>query len=764
MRGRWRYVGNIALQNVDGFDKVTGRAKYVGDMHVPGMLYAKVLHSPLPHAKIAVLDVSPALKVPGVHAAITCDDFVDQGNFGWPVRDAYILARGKVRYVGEPIAAVAAESRAAAQAGVEAVRLELEPLPVVSDMTQALAPSAPMIPDRPATMLNGETAQGNLCEQHIVRNGDPAPILAQCDVVVDETYTFPHQEHVYLETEGVLAIPEPDGGVTLYANNQSPFINRDIVAQVLGLPVALVRVIQPPVGGAFGGKDDPVYQLSAQAAKLALLTGRPVQMTYTRSESMATSYKRHASRIHLRVGADAEGRLRAAQATMLFDSGAYASMTPLASWRATMHAAGAYRYEAVHVDTTVVYTNNGYAGAFRGFGNIQASAAIEIAVDELAHKLDVDPLEFRLRNCLRQGDRTMTGDRIEHEVGLAACLRWVRERSAWDRKRAAYATQPADASLRRGIGVAAYFHGSGLGAEGKDYAASTLRVEPDYTLTLTSGLTDYGQGSRTVFTALAAEVLGVEVERVRMLRPDTETALDSGPTVASRASIVGGNAVRVAAEKLRHQLHLAAADLLQCSPEQIVREGELFIGPQEEPVTFEAVVDHARAMGFQLSVEGRWQARPIEWDFRRGKGKPYFAYVFGALVAEVEVEMRRGRVRVIGLWAAHDAGTIIYPLGAMGQMYGGIALGVGYALTEHFHFEKGFPQTLNLAKYRIPRATDLPEIEATFIETRYREGPFGAKNLAEPVMIGAAPAIINAVFQATGKRVRSLPITPEKLQ
>ncbi len=764
MRGHLRYVGNVALQNVDGIDKVTGRAKYVGDMRVPGMLYAKVLHSPLPHAKIVVLDVSPALEVPGVHAAITCDDFVDQGNFGWPVRDAYILARGKVRYVGEPIAAVAAESEAAAQAGVEAVRLELEPLPVVSDMTQALAPNAPMIPDRPATMLNGGTAQGNLCEQHIVRNGDPAPILAQCEVVVDETYTFPHQEHVYLETEGVLAIPEPDGGVTLYANNQSPFINRDIVAQVLGLPVTLVRVIQPPVGGAFGGKDDPVYQLSAQAAKLALLTGRPVRMTYTRSESMATSYKRHASRIHLRVGTDAEGRLRAAQAEMLFDSGAYASMTPLASWRATMHAAGAYRYEAVHVDTTVVYTNNGYAGAFRGFGNIQASAAIEIAVDELAHRLGIDPLEFRLRNCLRQGDRTMTGDRIEHEVGLAACLRWVRERSAWDRKRAAYAAQPADAPLRRGIGVAAYFHGSGLGAEGKDYAASTLRVEPDYTLTLTSGLTDYGQGSRTVFTALAAEVLGVEVERVRMLRPDTETALDSGPTVASRASIVGGNAVRVAAEKLRYQLHLAAADLLQCSPEQIVREGELFIGPQEEPVTFEAVVDHALAMGFQLSVEGRWQARPIEWDFKRGKGKPYFAYVFGALVAEVEVEMRRGRVRVIGLWAAHDAGTIIYPLGAMGQMYGGIALGVGYALTEHFRFEGGFPQTLNLVKYRIPRATDLPEIEATFIETHYREGPFGAKNLAEPVMIGAAPAIVNAVFQATGKRVRSLPITPEKLQ
>ncbi|HQE93252.1 MAG TPA: molybdopterin-dependent oxidoreductase [Anaerolineae bacterium] len=754
-----KYVGNPKVQNVDGPDKVSGRAKYVGDMRVAGMLYAKVLRSSVPHARIVKLDTAPALAVPGVKAVITHADFVDHGNFGWPVKDNYILAWGKVRFVGEGIAAVAAETEAAAQAGIDAIVLELEPLPVVSDMTRALDADAPMIPDRPVTLTAGGVGEGNLCDRHIVRNGDPAPLLAACPVVLDEVYTFPHQEHAYIETEGALAIPEPDGGVMLYANNQSPFINRDNAAKVLGLPTSLVRVIQPPVGGAFGGKDDTLYQMTAQAAKLALLAGRPVRLLLSRAESMAASYKRQASRIHLILGAEADGTLQAAKAEVLMDSGAYASMTPLASWRATMHAAGAYRYRAVHVDTTAVYTNNGFSGAFRGFGNVQAGAAVEMALDELAYRLGRDPLDFRLQNCLREGDCTMTGDPIDHEVGLTACLERVREASGWDQKRVAYAHQPVDAVRRKGIGVACYFHGSGLGGEGHDFAVATLAVDPDGGITLTSGLTDYGQGSRTVFSLLAAEILDVDMRRMRILRPDTHTAVDSGATVASRASIVGGNAVRVAAEKLRQQLTFAAADALHCAPEQLVCDGERFIGPDEEPLTFEAVTAHARAMGLPLSVEGRWEIRPIHWDFEKGTGEPYFCYVFGALVAEVEVTARTGKIAVTGMWAAHDAGRILYPAGALGQLYGGVAQGLGYALTEHFRFENAVPQTLELNTYHIPRATDVPDIDATYIQTTLREGPFGAKNLAEPVMVGAAPAIANAVFQATGQRVRALPVS-----
>lgn len=753
-----KYIGKQETQNVDGLARAMGEARYVCDMRLPGMLIAKVLHSPLPHARIAHLDVTPALAVPGVLAAITHADFEEHGNFGWPIKDAYTLAYERVRYVGEAIAVVAAETEAAARAGVEAIALTLEPLPVVSDMHHALDPDAPLIPQV------SPTGRGNLCDVSILRNGDPDPLLAACPVILDEHYHTPHQEHVYLETEGALAIPEPDGGVTIFANNQSPFINRDIVAALTGLPKEQVRVIQPPIGGTFGGKDDIVYQISAQVAKLALLTSRPVRLIFERTESIVASYKRQAMHIHLRLGADAEGNLQAARAALLADSGAYASMTPMACWRATMHAAGAYRYRAVHVDTQVLYTNNGYSGAFRGFGNTAAVAAVEIAIDELAHRLGRDPLDYRLQNCLRTGDRTMTGHEIVHEAGLAACLEWVRERAGWDRKRAAYAAQPNAAAVRRGLGVAAYFHGSGLGGEGEDFAASTLSIEPDYSITLTSGLTDFGQGSRTIFTLVAAETLGVALERVHILRPDTRTALDSGPTVASRASIIGGNAAALAAQKLAHLLNLAAADALRCAPEQLLRESEAFIGPSEEPLSFEKVVDHARAMGLQLSAEARWNMPTIHWDFETGTGKPYFGYVFGAQIAEVEVNLKTGKVKVTGIWAAHDGGVILYPRGALGQLYGGITQGIGYALMEGYRFEDAIPQTTNLTSYRIPRATDVPEIEGTFIQTRQGQGPFGAKNLAEPVMVGAAPAIANAVFQATGIRVRQLPITPEMLK
>jgi CO/xanthine dehydrogenase Mo-binding subunit len=747
-----RYVGNPDIKNVDGFDKVTGRARYIGDMKFPGMLYAKVLRSSIPHARIKKLDIKPALAVPGVCAAITYADFKDNGNFGWPVRDAFILAYHKARYVGDPIAVIAAENLEAAQAGVEAVVLELEPLPVLTSPKLALDPSSPIIPEYPPLM------KANLCAEHIVRYGNPQSLFANCALTFQAEYDMPHQEHAYMETEGAIAIPEVDGSVTVYANNQSPFINREYIASVLDLPIRSVRVIQPFVGGSFGGKDDTVYQTSAQVARLALITGRPVRLIFTRSESIIASYKRQAMQVNISVCADALGNLQGAEINLLADSGAYASMTPMSSWRATMHAAGAYRYKAVHVNTQAVYTNNGYSGAFRGFGNTLATAAIEIAIDECAEQWGFDPLAFRLQNCLRNDDRTMTGDLLAIEVGLPACLEWVRDASDWHKKRGIYAHQEDGSRYRNGIGVASYFHGSALGAEGKDAATSTIAIENDGSFTITSGLTDYGQGSRTVFSVIAAEIMGIELDRIHILRPDTHTAIDSGPTVASRASIVGGNSIRVAAQKIKQTLQYAAANLIGCMPQQLIQNGEAFIGPDENPVSLDSVIKHAREMGVQLSAEGYWQVPEIEWDFEKGTGKPYFSYVFGAQVAEVQVDLHTGKIQVTAIWAAHDAGTILYPSGAMGQMYGGIAQGIGLALTEDFPFINGIPQNVDLAHYRLPRSTDVPDIHATFIQTHHRDGPFGAKNLAEPVMIGTAPAIANAVYHASGIRVRKLPI------
>ncbi len=764
----YNYIGKPA-RRVDALDKVLGTAKYTGDYKLPGMLHARCLRSELPHARIVRLNVTPALQVPGVVAAITSEDFVDHGRFGFPVPDMYMLAYQRVRYVGDAIAAVAAETPEALAAGLAAIELELEPLPGVFDPEEALHPDAPVVGEQPWAAPT--TPRGNLLVEHIVRKGDPGAVLPECEVVLERRYTTAHQEHAYLETEAALAVPWPDStGVTVYSPSQSPFNDRNNLCRVLGLGPEHVRVIQPPVGGAFGGKDDQIYQTTGQVAKLALITGRPVRMTVSREESMIFSYKRNPMRVHIRLGADRSGRLRASKIHLVVDSGAYSAITPFVAWRGTIHAMGPYRYDACHVDTHVAYTNNGYCGAFRGFGNTEVTACIEQAIDELAERLGMDPLDFRLKNCLRPGDETPHGQRLGDDVALAECLEHVRRAADWDHKRAAYGARSAAqgrrsaaGELRRGIGVACFFHGLSLGAEGDDFAVSTLQVNDDYSLTLTSGLTDYGTGSRTVFTLIAAEVLGLQPERIHMLRPDTDTALPSGPTVASRATVLGGNAVRVTAERLHSLLLQAAADLFGCSLIQVLRDGERFVGPQEEPVSFEAVVDHARQMGLILSARGRWDAPKIHWSEESGTGKPYFAYHYGAQVAEVVVDTGTGKVDVTAIWAAHNTGTVIFPQGILGQLYGGIAQGLGYALMERVDFDQGYIQATNFDEYLIPTAVDVPDIVAHFVQKPFAGGPFGAKNIGEPGMVPTAPAILNAIYHATGRRVADLPANLERV-
>jgi len=317
--------------------------------------------------------------------------------------------------------------------------------------------------------------------------------------------------------------------------------------------------------------------------------------------------------------------------------------------------------------------------------------------------------------------------------------------------------------MRRGIGVAAVFHGLSLGAEGADFAVSTISVDKDACITLTSGLTDYGTGSRTVFTLIAAETLGVRPERIQMLLPDTETSQNSGPTVASRSTVMGGNATRIAAINLDNLLLQAAADLLGCLVVEIVRQEEEYINSDEESASFEQVVEHARSMGLDLSTQGRWEAPENYWSFQKGQGKPYFAYHYGAQVAEVLVDMGTGKVEVTGFWAAHNSGTVIFPQGILGQLYGGITQGIGYALLERVDYDQGYIQETNFDEYLIPTSMDVPDIEGVFVEKPFASGPYGAKNIGEPGMVPAAPAILNAICHATGRRIRDLPANLERV-
>ena len=317
--------------------------------------------------------------------------------------------------------------------------------------------------------------------------------------------------------------------------------------------------------------------------------------------------------------------------------------------------------------------------------------------------------------------------------------------------------------IRKGIGVAALFHGISMGAEGEDIASSTIKVENDNTITLTAGLTDYGQGSRTVFTLIAAEELGIRPERIQMLRPDTNTSIDSGATVASRSTVVGGNASGEAARSLAQMLDLAAADLLACVPSRIVRDGEAFVGPNEKPVAWEKIVEHARRMGLVLSTQSRWSSPSIHWDSQSGRGTPYIDFHYGAQVVEVAVDMGTGKTDVCAVWAAHDAGKVLFPQGAYGQLYGGIAQGLGYALLEQVVFHGGYLQATNFDEYLIPTAMDVPDIQAAFIDTYSSIGPFGAKNIAEPALVPTAPAVLNAIAHATGRRIRELPANLERV-
>ncbi len=752
----YKYIGKPA-QRVDALEKVMGKAKYVGDISLPGMLYARTLRSDLPHARIKKLDVSPALKVPGVVAVITCEDFTEHGAFGFPVSDLYMLAYDHVRYVGEGIASVAAETPEAAIEGVKAIIFELEPLPAIFDMDHSLDSDAPQIGP---TRADGK--HPNFLGHYPVYKGNPEEKLKECDVIVDQKYETVNQEHAYLETEGGLAIPTAEGGVAVYLSCQSPFIPRGHICRVLSLPEGKVRVIVPPVGGSFGGKDDLNYQTGGQVSALALKTGRPVRMTFSREESILASYKRGAMRMNIRLGADKDGTLKACQFKSTYDSGAYSSQSPFTSWRASIHAMGPYRYDDCTVDINTVYTNQGYAGAYRGFGNTEVCVGIEQAIDEMADALKMDPIDFRLKNCLRLGDTTPHGQLLTESVGLPDCLMAVRKMSDWDRKRKEFANQPAT-DRRRGIGVAALFHGTSLGAEGADEATGTIEIHADNLVTLTSGLTDYGTGSRTVFTLIAAETLGIDPSRIRLHRPDTNTAIDSGPTVASRSTMLGGNATKVAALNLLQNLDWAAADLLQCDLYQLQRVGESYIGPSEEPVPWETVVQHARDMGLILSAHGKWSAPKIQWDEEKGTGVPYIAYHFGAQVAEVEVDLKTGATDVTGMWAVHDAGKVIFPQGAYGQLYGGISHGLGYALYEDLDFQDGYAQNLNFDSYLIPTSVDMPEIQAGFVEALYSYGPFGAKNVAEPSMVPTAPTILNAIANATGRRIRKLPANLERV-
>ncbi len=733
------------LPRPDAIDKVTGTARYADDYSFPGMLHARTLRAGAPHARIKRIDTSKARALPGVWAVLTAEDVPGEKNHGLVVNDWPALCYDKVRYVGDAVAIVAAEAREIATQALDLIEVEYEPLPVVSDPIQANQPGAPNVHD-----------SGNLLKHIKVRKGSVEQGFTESDIILEREFRTPTTEHAFLEPECAIGRVADDGRIEVYVGSQIPYQDRQQIAACLGLPESQVRVIGTLIGGGFGGKEDIAGQI--HVALLARATGRPVKMLYDRRESLLFHPKRHATIIRVKMGAKRDGRLVAVQTELYGDTGAYASLGEKVMTRATTHSAGPYAAPHIKADCYAMYTNNPPAGAFRGFGVTQSAFAIESMMDILAEELGADPIELRRKNALQAGSVTNTGQVLRESVGLLECIDKVARVIGHDGFRA---VAPPDApAKRRAWGIAVGYKNTGLGGGAPDKAGAEVELFVDGTAEVRTSSAEIGQGLVGVCAMAAAEELGLPYERVRVLLSDTDLTPDGGPTTASRQTYVTGNAVRLAARTLREAISATLAEKFDVPPNSIrYIEGLAHVDGQA------VALGEAAAL---MKAEGR-EPKALQVYWAPGTqplgtgGDMHFAFSYAAQAAQVEVDLDTGEVHVLRLVAAHDIGRAINPLALQGQIEGGMIMGLGNALTEEFIVEDGVPFTDSLARYKMPSIKHAPPITSFIVEDEAAGGPWGAKGVGEIASIPTTPAITNAIYNACGVRVMSLPVDQDKI-
>jgi selenium-dependent xanthine dehydrogenase len=727
----------------DARAKVTGSATFAADLYFENMLFAKVLRSEFPHAKLLSVDTEKAKALAGVAAVITADDVPGERNHGLARLDWPVLAYDKVRYTGDAIAVVAADSEALAEEALKLIQVRYEPLHVVASAEEALEADAPVIHEG-----------GNILEHIKLRQGDVEKGFAEADVIVEREYRTPSGDHVFLEPEAAVGLLDDEGRVVVYVGSQIPFSDRAQIASSLGLPEDRVRVIQTKVGGAFGGKEDIAGQI--HVALLAKITGRPVKLVYTREESMIAHPKRHACVIRLKTGAKEDGSLTAVEARILGDSGAYASLGPYVMTRGATHSLGPYAVPNAKVDCYAMYTNNPPAGAYRGFGAPQAHFAAESQMDMLSEKLGIPPLELRRKNALRVDSVTVTGQKLRESVGLMETIDRVEQAM-----KEVAPSGPLAPGKKRGWGVACAYKNVGLGGGVADSAGVEVELLDDGRAHVRAGAADVGQGIVMVLAQIVAEELGVEYHKIDVLVGDTDLTPDGGATTASRQSYISGNAARLAARRLRGVLSRAAGEELDVSPDSLKFEAGHITGPDGKAMPLEEGIRLAKAEGHSLVASEVYT--PPKTVPLGEHGDMHFAYGYATQAAEVEVDITSGHVKVLRVIAAHDVGSTVSPLGVEGQLEGGVVMGLGFALMEDFTMQEGVPQKTTLTRYRIPTARHMPELVPIMVEDPTADGPYGAKGVGEITSIPTAPAIANAIHDAVGVRVVSLPATPEKV-
>jgi CO/xanthine dehydrogenase Mo-binding subunit len=752
MAGKHKIIGKPE-RRVDAWGKVTGKAKFAEDYNVAHQLWGKVLHSKYPHAKIHSIDTSKAEQLVGVETVLTAKDIPGSKVFGIVIKNQQILAEDRVRYLGDGVALVAAKSKEIAEQALALIAVKYEPLPVVSDPEEAMKPEAPII--------HGEK---NEFVHHKVRKGDVARGFTEADFIIERKFKTQFVEHAYIEPEAVLAEPAEQGGVKITGSVQNPFSSRRSVAEALGLPLNRVQIVQATLGGSFGGKDEAMTLMCCRAALLAIKAGKPVKMVNTREESMLESYKRHPYALNYKWGAKKDGTITAMEIRVVADGGAYASMSPFVTWRSVVQATGPYYCENVKTDVYTAYTNNNYTGAMRGFGSPQVNFAIESMMDELAEKVGVSPLEIRLKNGYETGAVTATGQRLTHTVSLKEVLTKAAQALDFGKKWKEYREAQAG-ERKRGVGLACSYRGVSLGAEGTDAAETIVSVQTDGSVIVSSGVTDMGQGAQTQMSQITAEVLGISMDRIQFLNTNTSRVADSGPTVASRGTIMGGSAAKNAAEKVRTTLLEVGAEMSGVGVETLDLADNYLINQKtsQRLASFAELTAECFKKGRPMIGLGWHRSPETSWDEKYGQGEAYFTFVYGANAVEVEVDTETGKVNVIDFASVHDVGKAINRATVTGQMCGGVAMGIGYGLLEEFEIEDGIPKQLNFDEYLIPTSVDVPRIKTIIVENEDPAGPFGAKSVGEPTNEIAAPAIVNAIYNATGKRVYEIPANLERV-
>ena len=718
-----------AVARREGRAKVTGQARYVDDLTLPGMLHGVTVRSTVPRGIIRDITFGPGIPWDEM-TIVTARDIPGRNVVALILDDQPVLAHERINHPEEPIVLLAHHDKPLLEAARRAVRVEVEPLPPVFTLDEALGAD---------TVIWGDD---NIFKSYTVGRGDVTQAFAHAAVVVEGEYETGAQEQLYIEPNGMLAVVDDDSGVTVWGSMQCPYYVHKALAGLFALPPERIRVVQMETGGGFGGKEEYPSIIAGHAALLAWKSGRPVKLIYDRAEDMVATTKRHPSRTRIRTAVAEDGALLGVDIDFMIDGGAYCTLSPVVLSRGTIHASGPYYCPNVRLRGRAFATSTPPHGAFRGFGAPQSIFALERHMDRVAAALEMSPEQLRRRNFIRPGQISAVGQVMRDQVDMGAVLDRALALSKYHEKRAQFGAASPNGRIRKGIGFATFMHGAGFTGSGEDHLASIVTVEgtAEGRVRVLTSSTEIGQGTNTIFSQIAADALGLEIGDIEIVQPDTALVPNSGPTVASRTCMVVGKLIEN-----------ACAGLLRT------------LGPVADIGVVNAIRAHV-ATHRELRATAQYQpADGMQWDDDKYEGDAYGSYAWAAYVAEVSVDMSTFEIRVDDFVAVQEVGRVIHPVLAGGQIEGGVAQAIGWALHEDIVWREGRMVNAQMTNYIMPTSMDLPPIRVEFLEVPYPNGPAGAKGIGELPMDGPAPAIANAVAHATGVDVRRIPFTPEAL-